>query len=83
MASEQQTAEPTTVELDYSGDNATPTYFTGYTKDGGLDKASRERVAQAYAEQTGAKSVNADSLDYRVVRDDVGRSLTVEVTAKK
>lgn len=74
MATEQQgTIEPTVVEHAYE----TGTYFDGYTADGGLNKATREAVAEA-AGQKGKE----DSLDFRVVEDHAGHALKVEVTPK-
>lgn len=70
MATEQ---EQKTYTVDYGG--ATPTTYP-YLKGGQLQKEHREQVAKE-------AGVKADDTEFEVVRDDIGRTLTVKVSPKE
>jgi hypothetical protein len=64
-----------TFTVDYSGDSDTPTGYA-YLAGGGLKKEHREQVAK----EAGVKEADHD---FEVIRDDIGRELTVRVVPKE
>ena len=74
MATEQQ-EKPDTFEVEYGQENATPTTYP-YLAGGQLRKEDRDKAAKGL----GVKEADTD---FVVVKDDIGRSLTVKAIPKK